>query len=112
MSKQTHTYTPGPWSRVPQTSGGDLIAREYATGKQMSPKGLRMIAFMMARGNSLEQDEANARLIAAAPVTKQERDELRAALEQVLLYTRLTGRSINLQLACDKARALLARIKP
>lgn len=58
--------TPGPWTRVPQTQGGDMIAREYETGNQMNPKGLRMIAFMMARGNSLKEDEANATLIAHA----------------------------------------------
>ena len=60
-------HTPGPWSRVPQSKGGDLIAQEYETGNQMNPKGLRLIAFMMSRGDSLATDEANARLISIAP---------------------------------------------
>lgn len=67
MEQKSVGHTPGPWTRVPQTKGGDLIAREFATGNQMNPKGLRLVAFMMARGDSLPEDEANARLITAAP---------------------------------------------
>lgn len=75
-------HTPGPWSRVPQTSGGDLIAREYETGKQMQPKGLRLVAFMMARGNSLAEDEANAHLIAAAPLLLKTLQDLEGWLRE------------------------------
>lgn len=70
-------HTPAPWAIVPQTNGTSLIAREYATGKQMNPKGLRLVAFTMTRGDSLAEDEANARLISAAP------DLLAAAHETV-----------------------------
>jgi hypothetical protein len=65
MSAAKHTK--GPWSQVPQTNGSTLIAHEFETGKQMNPKGLRLVCFTMARGNSLPENEANARLIAAAP---------------------------------------------
>lgn len=60
-------HTKGPWVRVPQSNGGDLIAHRYETGNQMNPTGLRLIAFMMARGNSIKEDEANASLMMAAP---------------------------------------------
>ncbi len=60
-------HTAGPWTLVAQSDGSAMIAREFATGKQMNPKGLRLIAHVLARGNSLAEDEANARLIAAAP---------------------------------------------
>jgi hypothetical protein len=60
-------HTPEPWIRVPQSNGSDLIAHEFVTGQQMTPKGLRLVAFTMARGSSLAEDEANARLIVAAP---------------------------------------------
>ena len=59
--------TVAAWSAVPQTDGSSMIAHEYPTGNQMRPKGLRLIAQVMARGNSLEQDTANAAFIAAAP---------------------------------------------
>jgi hypothetical protein len=64
MSAAKHTK--GPWSQVPQTNGSTLIAHEFETGKQMNPN-LRLVCFTMARGNSLPENEANARLIAAAP---------------------------------------------
>lgn len=53
-------WTKEPWTLVPQSNGGYLVAHKYDTGEQMSPTGLRLIAFTMARGNSLEMDEANA----------------------------------------------------
>lgn len=60
-------HTPGPWVAVPQSDGSAMVAHECATGKQLNPKGLRLVAHVMARGKSLLEDEANARLIAAAP---------------------------------------------
>ena len=59
-------HTPLPWSIVPQNDGSAMIAHEYQTGKQMNPKGLRLIAHVLARGNSLQMDEANAAVIVAA----------------------------------------------
>jgi hypothetical protein len=75
----TIKHTPGPWVQVPQTNGGTLIAHPFETGKQMSPRGLRVICFTMDRASSLFEDEANARLIAAAP-------GLLEALEYALPY--------------------------
>ena len=60
-------HTAGPWTLVPQSNGASMVAHEYETGKQMNPKGLRLISMMLARRDSLQEDEANARLIAAAP---------------------------------------------
>lgn len=65
MSAANHT--PGIWERVPQSQGGDLIAHRFETGNQMNPMGLRLVCFMVARGNSLKEDEANANLSTAAP---------------------------------------------
>lgn len=69
-------HTPGTWIKVPQTNGDILIAREFLTGNQMQPKGLRIVGFIMTRGNSLVEDEANANLVASAP-------ELLQALQQI-----------------------------
>jgi hypothetical protein len=69
-------HTAGPWSRVPQTNGSDLIAHEFETGNQMTPKGLRLIAFTMKRGNSLKEDEANTALILAAPAMLKALEEI------------------------------------
>jgi len=65
MSDTKQQHTAEPWISVPQSDGSSMIAREYETGKQMNPKGLRLIAHVMARGNSLAEDEANARRIVA-----------------------------------------------
>jgi hypothetical protein len=79
--KGSMKHTEGPWILVPQSQGGDLVAHEFETGKQMNPKGLRVIAFMMSRGDSFKEDTANAALIAAAPdlleACKLALDELR-----------------------------------
>lgn len=55
-----------PWECVPQTDGSSFIAHPYETGKQINPKGLRLIAHIMMRGNSLKENEASAAFIAAA----------------------------------------------
>ena len=102
-------HTPGPWSRVTQTQGGDLIAREIKTENQLNPKALRLICFMMMRGNSLHEDEANASLIAAAP-------ELLEALEAFLRAPSIGSNgmgSVSIEVQdfnLKAAHALLARI--
>jgi hypothetical protein len=63
---RANAATAGPWIRVPQRGTGDMIAREYDTGKQMSPRGLRLICSMLMRGNSRKQDQANSEFIANA----------------------------------------------
>lgn len=60
-------HTPGPWSEIPQHAAGPMIAKVIETGKQMEPTRLRLIAHMLQRGDSLIEDQANAKLIAAAP---------------------------------------------
>jgi hypothetical protein len=60
-------HTPGPWDAIEQHRAGPMIAHKYETGNQMHPTGLRLICHMLQRGDSLKQDQANARLIAAAP---------------------------------------------
>ncbi len=91
-------WTEGPWTRVPQSRGGDLIALEYATGNQMNPKGFRLIAYMMVLGDSLETDEANARLIAAAP-------EMAELLKSVIESERFPSSEWY-----SSARAILAKV--
>ena len=59
-------HTPTPWALVPQSDGSAMLAREYETGQQMNPKGLRLIAHVLARGNTLSEDEANAEFIVRA----------------------------------------------
>lgn len=44
-----------------------MIAHPFETGNQMSPQGLRIVAFMMARRDSINEDKANAALVEAAP---------------------------------------------
>ena len=60
-------FTPAPWIAIPQTDGSSILAHEYETTNQMKPKGFRIIAHLLARLNSIKEDEANARLILAAP---------------------------------------------
>lgn len=62
-----NAHTPGPWSLLPQNGAGPMVVQEFVTGKQRTPIGYRLIAHMLQRGDSLKQDQANARLIAAAP---------------------------------------------
>jgi hypothetical protein len=73
----TAQHTPGPWSQIPQSTGGPIIAHKYETGNQLNPIGLRLVGLTMARKDSLKEDEANARLMAAAP-------DLLSALRMVL----------------------------
>ena len=108
-------FTPGPWSRVPQNRGGDLIAREYETGDQMNPKGLRLVTFMMARGDSLREDEANAALISAAPEMYEALkaalpmlDEAREALTGDDMICCVEGED-GLTLAIDQIRAAIRK---
>lgn len=60
-------HTPGPWTAVPQYGTGPMIAHVIETGEQMKPTRMRLIAHSLERGNSLLEDQANARLIVAAP---------------------------------------------
>lgn len=59
-------HTKLPWKLIPQSGAGPMVAHEYDTGKQMNPTALRLVCHMLQRGNSLEQDKANADLIVRA----------------------------------------------
>lgn len=59
-------HTPTPWIAVPQGDGSAMVCREYETGEQLRPKGLRIVAHVMARRDSLREDEANAIFIVEA----------------------------------------------
>ena len=60
-------FTPGPWTILPQNGAGPMIVHEFETGSQMNPTGYRLIASALQRGSSLNEDKANATLIASAP---------------------------------------------
>lgn len=88
-------FTPGPWEALPQNGAGPMIVHRFETGNQMQPTGLRLIAHMLARGNSLQQDQANARLIAAAP-TMADYIRIRAAdgdAEAMKIWESINGAS-------------------
>lgn len=95
--------TQGDWTRVPQNQGGDLIAHPFETGNQMNPKGLRLIAFMMLRGNSIKEDEANADFIISAPELAE---QLRLAVAEV---ERLEAWNDTLQAELDDRDVMRAR---
>lgn len=61
------SHTPGPWSSIPQRDGSMMVVRVTDDGTQMQPRRIRMVAHVLTRKDSLSEDDANARLIAAAP---------------------------------------------
>lgn len=69
LREATEKATPGPWSLLPQNGAGPMVVHEFESGNQMRPTGYRLIAHMLQRGNSLEQDRANASLISLASPT-------------------------------------------
>lgn len=66
-----HTAT--PWVVIPQDGHGHLIARQDGTE-------LRLIAHMLERKSSLEEDHANAELIVTACNAWDNADALRARI--------------------------------
>lgn len=58
--KTQASHTPAPWSVIPQGNGDNLIALRFNTG-------FRVVAMVFKREGSVEQDEANARLIVHSP---------------------------------------------
>ena len=94
-------HTPGPWEHIPQNGAGPMIAHSFETGNQMRPTGLRLIAHMLERKSSLEEDQANACLIAAAP-------DLLGALKRTLKFIRL-GNHPNVGDMLDQAEAAIAK---
>jgi hypothetical protein len=87
-------HTPGPWS----FGYGDHICIE--------DKDERIIAFCNLQNENGDEDEANAKLIAAAPETKRQRDALLEALKETLRCNHELG-AISRPVA-DQARAAIA----
>jgi hypothetical protein len=81
-------HTPGPWASVHDADGDYLI---------MSPESGRFIAVTYT---DAEQDEANARLIAAAP-------EMLEALERILPSLQGTGHANTVRAVIRKAKGEL-----
>lgn len=104
-------HTPGPWACLPQNGAGPMIVHEFETGNQMNPTGYRLIAHMLQRKDSLEQDRANAAVIAAAP----ELLEALASIEAKAMAMANDPEQSNRGLwrgCADEARAAIAKATP
>ena len=91
------THTPGPW--VASDNGHILVDEESDYWKrrlEYTNRGNGVEGWRIASMESMwtQEDIANARLIAAAPETKRQRDELLTALKAVLEVTE-NGTCIN-----------------
>ncbi len=103
-AKTVKPWTPGEWVQIPQHGAGPVIAHEYDTGKEMNPKGLRLVCHVLSRGKSMSQDEANARLIAAAPA-------LYEALEFALRAS-ISGTEVDARRSFDLMKSALRKANP
>ena len=83
----TDTHTPGPWHMGAGNGSGSIFADNGRTRLETGGTTLYPIA-QIGRGWNEEEDEANARLVAAAP-------EMLAALES--LAVGLSPASVDLQ---------------
>jgi hypothetical protein len=86
-------HTPGPWEAY--------IDGQISSVNTFAESDRAMLIDITRSGTSVKQDNANARLIAAAP-------DLLAALER--LYAALSL-DADMVLACEQARAALAKAK-
>ena len=59
-------HTPGEWVLIPQNGAGPMIATVTMTDNQIAPRKVRLIAHVLERRDSIEEDEANAKVLAAA----------------------------------------------
>jgi len=103
MSDQKHT--PGPWNRVDISTGSTPVK------EQLCYMGY---AAMQIQHDGSPEGHANADLIARAPVTKAERDELLEALKEMTamadsLLTRVQKMDGSVKQAFKKSRAAIAR---
>ena len=96
MSNETQ-WTPGPWHEGAGNGYGSIFGPE---GTRRDSGGLTPIAMI---NGTLHEDEANARLIAAAP-------EMAALLER-LAANCAADRYVERLTCARDARALLAKIK-
>lgn len=103
-------HTPTPWSIVPQTNGSSMIVRHYETGKQLCPKAMRIIAHVLARGNTLSEDEGNAAFILEACNSHAHlQEQLRVAVWALEHYAYRLPKSIDYE--GSTARTALEQIK-
>ncbi len=105
LMKTTTSHTPGPWLEVTQHHDKDRTEVRNSTGK------MTVATCRCPAGVTLEETEANARLIAAAP-------DLLAALEQAAAQFDYTVRAMalgqtvsisSLQNCAAAARAAIAK---
>lgn len=102
-------HTPGPWTIIKESN--DAVIR-YSDGELASYVARIYDAALCPEHGTVD---ANARLIAAAPVTKHERDELLAVIKRMLARIQSEGvicrDGDSDSLLLRDARALLARIE-
>jgi hypothetical protein len=98
----TTQHTPGPWTF--RRSATPDAFRQYRVYPEDSGNDIAVIY-------DCDQSEANAQLIAAAPETARQRDELLEACKTLLLETGRRARKSNLrqETALNQARAAIAR---
>ena len=102
-------YTPGPWTIEPNPREIDIAPAFQNT--------LQVIAFAGTEDEEFIAElshEANARLIAAAPETKEQRDELLEACKELLDYMEKEHDSFGDMIyfskeVCAKARDAIAK---
>lgn len=87
------THTPGPWTLVGSPSCYEILGEGKGWGG--------VLARCVTAQHGVEQEEANARLIAAAP-------ELLAALDYMLANAEAQGWS---EFMCGQARAAIAKAR-
>ena len=101
--------TARPWQTIPQGNGSAMVCHEYETGQQMNPKGLRLIAHVLARRDTLKEDEANAALIVRAVNGLGEVEAMRARIVRLeAALTRIATAGYD-DWAVTAARAALSR---
>ena len=107
-------HTPGPWRVRPERDFDDIIALSIVDANENE------IAYLDAMYYDDVDLYANAHLIAAAPETKEQRDELLEALEKLLPMARYMGWRLDgyplpdnssLGVAVKKAEAAIAKAK-
>ncbi|HEY7305765.1 MAG TPA: hypothetical protein VH601_16690 [Bryobacteraceae bacterium] len=100
VQKHEATFTPGPWAVVADTDSGCLI-------------GETEFWFIVAPESGIasdEQDDANARLIAAAPELYEALRFVEAITTEELSFAKVgTGAEVALRHANRKAREALAK---
>lgn len=96
------THTPRPWQVVLQPSKTWVGMRSVHVCAAGDPAKVMSVAHIGCISGTNPDEEANARLIAAAP-------EMLEALIQALRFLDIDGAPVAASLAADQARAAIAR---